>query len=212
MSAVPGSRIRIKFCGMTRVEDVQAASALGVDAVGLVFHPASARAVEPARAGVIAAAVPAFVTRVGVFVDAEPQRVHAVLAAVPLDVLQFHGDEPPDYCRAFGRPYLKALRMAPGADPGAYAARYPDAVAILVDSHDPQRHGGTGLTFDWSRLGWPRPWPLVLAGGLTPDNVARACRLVRPHAVDVSGGIESSPGIKDARRMRAFVDEVCTIG
>lgn len=201
-------RIRIKFCGITRPEDAVRASEAGADAIGLVFHPQSPRAIGIAQAQAILAAAPAFLTRVGVFVDTDAAELRALLEAVPLDVLQFHGDEPPEYCAAFGRPYVKAVRMREGTDVTAVARRHPGAAAILVDTYDPLRHGGTGAAFDWTQLPPRLDRPLVLAGGLTPDNVRSACRIVRPYAVDVSGGIEGAPGVKDPRKMYAFADEV----
>ncbi len=206
-------RVRVKICGITRGEDALEAARLGADAVGLVFYPPSPRGVDPERARAAVAGLPAFVTRVGVFVDPEPEAVRAAVAAAALDLLQFQGREPPELCRAFGRPYMKALRAAPGTDLAAEARRYGDACAILVDTHRPGVPGGTGEAFDWSLLppGLGRPpagRPLVLAGGLHPGNVAEAVRRVRPWAVDVSSGVEAAPGIKDAALMAAFMREV----
>ncbi len=206
-------RVRVKICGITRAEDARAAALAGADAVGLVFYPPSPRAVDLERAQAAVAGLPAFVARVGVFVDPEPEAVRAAVAAAALDLLQFQGREPPELCRAFGRPYLKALRAAPGTDLAAEARRYSDACAILVDTHRPGVPGGTGEAFDWSlippSLGRPPgARPLVLAGGLHPGNVAEAVRRVRPWAVDVSSGVEAAPGIKDAALVAAFVREV----
>ncbi len=204
-------RVRVKFCGITRGEDGLAAAAAGADAVGFVFHAASSRNVAPRAAGAIARTLPPFVTRVGVVVDPDRDTLTAILAEVRLDCLQFHGDEAPEDCRRWGLPYLRAVRMRPGVDLDAIAARYADAQALLVDSYDPHLPGGTGHGFDWRRLPPRLALPLVLAGGLTPDNVARAIEAVRPWAVDVSGGIEATPGIKDRGKMRRFIHEVLRV-
>jgi phosphoribosylanthranilate isomerase len=201
-------RTRVKICGITRLEDARAAAALGADAIGLVFHAASARAVEPAQAREIWAALPPFVTVVGLFVDPDPARVQGVLAELRLDALQFHGDECPADCVRYGLPFLKAVPMATATDVAAYAATYPEASGFLLDSHGAGRSGGSGESFDWGR--WPQDLdrPLVLAGGLGPDNVAEALARTRPYGVDVSSGVERSPGIKDPAKIAAFIDEV----
>lgn len=199
---------RVKICGITRVEDASAAAAAGADAIGLVFYAPSPRAVEPARAAEIVRALPPFVTTVGLFVDAPAEQVRAVLEQVPLDVLQFHGDEPEPYCLQFGRPYLKAIRVRAGDDLNALAGQWPSASGILLDSFKPGVPGGTGLTFDWSMIPSERSWSLVLAGGLDASNVAEAVSRVKPWAVDVSGGVEAAKGIKDANKINAFVHEV----
>ena len=198
-------RTRIKICGITRVDDAREAVRLGADAIGLVFHPPSPRHVSLSQAREIRAVVPAFVTVVGLFVDAEPERVREAVAAVPLDLLQFHGAEPPEYCRSQGRPYMKAVRMREGVDLHSECARYSDAAALLVDTYRPGVAGGTGETFDWSRIPHGLGLPLVLAGGLDPGNVDAAVRQVRPFAVDVSGGVEAAKGIKDPAKMQAFI-------
>lgn len=203
------SRTRVKICGITRPEDGIAAALAGADAIGLVFYDKSPRAVDIQQAQAICAALPPFVTKVGLFVNASPEFVSSVLAAVPLDLLQFHGDEAEDYCSGFGRPYLKALRMKPGVDLAAAARNYASAQALLVDAWHEEQYGGTGATFDWSLLGAAvRNERLVLAGGLNPANVARAIEQVRPWAVDVSTGVESAPGIKDKGRIEQFISEV----
>jgi phosphoribosylanthranilate isomerase len=201
-------RTRVKICGITRVEDAAVAVDAGADAVGLVFHRPSARRVEPEQARAIARSVPAFVTVVGLFVDPDPAELREILAEVPLQLLQFHGNETPDLCREFGRPYLKALRMAAGADVRNLAQRYEDAAGVLLDSHDPSAPGGTGKTFDWRRVPSDLDLPVILAGGLTPDNVARAIAAVRPYAVDVSSGVESVRGVKDPDKIAAFMHSV----
>lgn len=201
-------RTRVKICGITRPEDGLAAARLGVDAVGLVFHPASPRRVTAEQARAVAAALPPFVTTVGLFVDAEPAGIRAVLDEVPIDLLQFHGDEPPEVCGVWGRPYLKAVRMREGVDVAAEAQRYTDAAGLLLDAYHPGLAGGTGDGFDWGRIPGGLPRPLVLAGGLGADNVATAIATVHPSAVDVSSGVEAAKGIKDPARMAAFVAAV----
>ena len=190
------------------MEDALCAARHGADAVGLVFHPASRRAVGAEAAAEIARALPPFVTAVALFVDPEPEAVEAVLARVPVGLLQFHGDEPPELCRRFGLPYLKAVPMGAGADPREYARRYADAAGLLLDSHGGGRTGGSGEAFDWGRVPGDLGRPVVLAGGLHPGNVAEAVRRVRPWAVDVSSGVESAPGVKDPARIEAFMQEV----
>lgn len=198
------SRTRIKICGLTRPEDVRAAVEAGADAIGLVFYPPSPRYVAPARAAELAALVPPFVSTVGLFVNAAPRFVENVLASVPLQLLQFHGDEDEDACGRFGRPWIKAARMQPGVDLVKFAASHPHAAGILVDAFV-EGYGGGGKTFDWSLIppGFERP--LILSGGLDADNVAAAVRRLRPWAVDVSSGVESGKGIKDAARIAAFI-------
>lgn len=202
------TRTFIKVCGITRIADAEAAVAAGVDALGFVFHPASPRAVTIEQAAGIAAAVGPFVTTVALFVNAAAAHVEAVLAATGIHLAQFHGDETPEYCRSFRRPYIKAIRMAPGLDAAAAAARHADAAACLFDAWHPRLAGGTGDVFDWSQLPSVVPRPLILAGGLTATNVAAAVRGLHPYAVDVSSGVESAPGHKDARRIAEFVAAV----
>jgi phosphoribosylanthranilate isomerase len=209
-------RTRVKICGITRPEDGLAAARAGADAIGLVFWSGSARAVSHARARAIAVALPPFVTVVGLFVDPSEDDVRAALAAVPLDLLQFHGAETPDFCRGFGRPYLKAVAASEGVDLLESLSPFDDAAGVLVDA-PPQGGvpGGTGRTFDWSLLPERLPRPLVLSGGLGAANVGEAIRRVRPWAVDVSSGVEAlddagapRKGIKDAARIAAFIEEV----
>lgn len=201
-------RTRVKICGITRVEDALAAAAAGADAIGLVFYARSPRAVGIEQARAIVRALPPFVTTVGLFVDAPPTEIRAVLQAVPLAALQFHGDECGADCGAFDRLYLKAIAMRPGIDVAAYARAYPDAAGFLLDTHKDGVAGGTGETFDWAQV--PRDFarPVILAGGLNADNVAVAIRRLRPYGVDVSSGVELSKGIKDAARIGAFITEV----
>lgn len=198
-------RTRVKICGITRPADGIEAARLGADAIGLVFYAPSPRAVSVAQARAVCAALPPFVSVVGLFVDAPAAEVLAVLQAVPLDVLQFHGDEAPAYCAAFGRPYLKALRMRDGLDVAAEAQRYASAQGLLLDTYVPGEAGGTGQAFDWRRVPQDLNKPIILAGGLTPDNVAEAIRISRPYGVDVSGGVEQVKGIKSAAKMAAFM-------
>lgn len=199
---------RIKICGITRVKDALAAAQAGADAIGLVFHAASPRAVSVEQARAIAQAMPPFVTVVGLFVDAPEADIRAVLDQVPLDLLQFHGDEPDSFCQRFARPYLKAVRVRPGDDLNALAANWPGASGILLDSYKPGVPGGTGETFDWSMIPSQRSWMLVLAGGLQADNVRQAIDMTAPWAVDVSGGVEAAKGIKDVDKINAFIHEV----
>lgn len=203
------ARTRVKICGITRVEDGLAAAAAGADAIGLVFYPRSSRWVEPQQAAHIVAALPPFVTTVGLFVDAEPGFVREVINRVALDLLQFHGEEGPAYCAGFGRPYIKAVPMREPVDTATYARRFIDARALLLDSHGGGRIGGSGERFDWERVPrLPGGKPVILAGGLEPANVAEAIQRVRPFGVDVSSGVESAKGVKDAALICAFLDNV----
>lgn len=199
--------VRIKICGITRVEDALAAAEAGADAIGLVFYPKSPRAVSVQQARQILAALPPFVSSVGLFVNASRCELGEILDAVPLDMLQFHGDESAADCSGYHKPYLKALRVKAGDDIAAKAAEYPAASGILLDTYVEGVPGGTGAAFDWSLIPEQMPRPLVLAGGLTAENVADAIRQVRPYAVDVSGGVEASKGIKDAAKIRAFIQQ-----
>ena len=201
-------RVRIKVCGMTRKEDVAAAGRLGVDAVGLVFYPKSPRNVSIDQARELVSALPAFVSVTALFLDPVREHVQRVLDEVRVELLQFHGGEPADFCRSFDRPYIKAVPMGGEVDVSEYAQRHARATALLLDSHAAGQRGGTGVSFDWAALPKFDGPPLVLAGGLNPSNVATAIRIVRPYGVDVSSGVESAPGIKDAGKMADFVREV----
>lgn len=205
-------KTRIKICGITRIEDGLAAARLGADAIGLVFYEPSPRAVTPEQARAIADALPPFVTTVGLFVNAEAARVREVLAAVPLQVLQFHGDEPPEFCSGFDRPFLKALRVRAGVDLLQCAKDFKRASGLLLDAWVEGMRGGTGATFDWSLVPRKLPLPVVLSGGLDPGNVEAAVRAVQPWAVDVSSGVESAKGIKDAAKIEAFINGVRNAG
>lgn len=204
--------VRSKICGITRIEDALLAAEAGADAIGLVFYDKSPRAVDVRQARAILAALPPFVTSVGLFVNASRCFIGEVLDAVPLDLLQFHGDETPEQCEGHGRPWFKALRVRPGDDLRAEAARFSGARAILLDAYVPGVPGGTGERFDWKLIPVDLPRPLILAGGLTPDNVAEAISSVRPYGVDVSGGVEASRGIKDAAKVAAFIQRVREAG
>ena len=204
----PLPRIRVKICGITRPEDGVMTARLGADAIGLVFYPPSPRFVSPEQARRIILALPPLITTVGLFVNAEPAAVRAVLSVAPLTLLQFHGDEEPDYCAAFGWPYLKAVPMGAGADVYDYEQRFATAAGLLLDSHGGAQTGGSGRGFDWARIPAERHKPLILAGGLHPGNVAAAIRQVRPDAVDVSSGVEAAKGVKDGALIRAFLQGV----
>ncbi|WP_345794720.1 phosphoribosylanthranilate isomerase [Thauera sp. JM12B12] len=198
------SRTRIKICGLTRPQDVRAAVESGADAIGFVFYPPSPRAVSVDQAAELAALLPPFVSSVGLFVNAASPEVDAVLARVPLQLLQFHGDESESDCARYGRPWIKAARMRPGVDLLEFATFHPRASGILVDAFV-DGYGGGGQTFDWSLIPQGFGRPLVLSGGLDADNVTEAVRRIRPWAVDVSSGVESAKGIKDAAKIAAFI-------
>lgn len=200
-------RTRIKICGITREIDLDFALGAGVDAIGLVFYPPSPRALSLKDAAKLARRVPPFVTRVGLFVNAEPADVRATLAAVPIDLLQFHGEEDAGYCEQFGLPYLKAARVRPELDLLEFARAYPTAQGLLLDAWV-DAYGGVGQSFDWSLIPGDLPLPIVLSGGLHADNVADAVAKIHPWAVDVSSGVEAAKGIKDAAKIAAFVGAV----
>lgn len=197
--------VAVKICGITRVEDALAAAHAGARALGFIFHPPSPRCVEATRVQTIVRALPPFITAVGVFVDPERAFVKAVLRDVRLGLLQFHGDENPAFCAEFGVSYMKAVRVRKDLDLLQYAAIFRGAQALLLDAFVPGNHGGTGQTFDWSLIPPALPLPIVLSGGLDAANVANAIRRVRPWAVDVSSGVESDKGIKDAAKIAAFM-------
>jgi phosphoribosylanthranilate isomerase len=199
---------RVKICGITCPQDGLLAAQAGADAIGLVFYGKSPRNVGQEQAASIVRALPPFVTTVALFVNPQPEHVNAVLSQVRPDVLQFHGEEPPEFCRSFGVPYLKALRVRPETDLLQSAALYVDAQGLLLDAWSETAHGGTGERFDWNLIPNDLPKPFVLAGGLKPDNVRLAVETVRPWAVDVSSGVEASKGIKDAALIAAFMKEV----
>jgi phosphoribosylanthranilate isomerase len=204
-------RVRVKICGITRPEDGVVAARHGADAIGLVFHPRSPRFVAVETAQAIVEQLPPFVTVVGLFVDASIDRIRSVLDQVPIDMLQFHGDEPPETCAAFGKPYIKAVAMREGTDPLEAALRFSDARGLLLDAYREGVPGGTGESFDWERVPSNPGKPLILAGGLNPDNVGEAIRRVRPYAVDVSSGVERDKGIKDEQRIIEFLRGVSSV-
>lgn len=203
-------RTRTKICGLTRIDDALHASYCGADAIGMVFYPPSPRHVTFETAVAISAALPAFVTRVALFVDADSSEVRAVLDGLRPDLLQFHGEESPTYCRQFGVPYIKAVRVRAGLDLIQYAADYAGAQGLLLDAYVPGQAGGTGRAFDWGLIPAQLPLPLILSGGLEPGNVRHAIDTVRPWAVDVSSGVEASKGIKDANKVAQFIQEAST--
>ncbi len=205
-------RVRTKICGITRIEDGLNAANAGADAIGLVFWKPSSRYVEPEQACRIVEQLPPFVTTVGLFVDATAEEIEQILQQVPLDILQFHGKESPETCAGFGKPWMKAIRVKPETDLHAEAERYNTASALLLDAYQPGLPGGTGATFDWELIPADLAKPVVLAGGLNPSNVAAAIQQVKPWAVDVSGGVEQSKGVKDAVKITAFVNEVLNAG
>ena len=201
-------RTRVKICGITRVEDAAAVVQSGADALGLVFYPKSPRCVDSARARVIVESVSPFVTVVGLFVNAAPNAIHEVIKRVPLGLLQFHGGEDNATCKSFGLPFIKSIAMRDGIDVLSRMEQYPDAIGFLLDAWQPQSHGGGGETFDWQYIPEASPRPLILAGGLTPENVTVAINTSRPYAVDVSSGVESGKGIKSAAKIAAFMQGV----
>ncbi len=203
---------RCKICGITRLEDAQAVAYSGADALGLVFYANSPRAVSAAQAAHILQSLPPFISSVGLFVNAEVDYVKHVIATTKLDLLQFHGEEAPDYCAQFSRPYIKALRMLPNLEVAQTMRAYAGAQGVLLDAYLPGVPGGTGEVFDWQRIPAHLAGSIILAGGLSPQNVAQAVQQVRPYAVDVSGGVEARKGIKDAQKIQAFVQAVRNAG
>lgn len=203
-------RVRVKVCGITRVEDAVAAAQLGADAIGLIFTARSPRRLDLDAAAAIARALPPFVTRVGLFMDDPAALVEDAFARVGLDIVQFHGAEDAQWCQQFERPYLKAVPMADAAPDviAAAAAAHPRAAGLVLDGHGAGEAGGSGRRFDWALARASQAPPIVLAGGLSPDNVAAAIKLATPWAVDVSSGVESAVGIKDRAKMQRFITEV----
>lgn len=202
------SRTRVKICGIKDPAHARVAADAGADAIGLVFHPDSPRYVDVAQAAAIASSLPPFVSAVGLFVNAPETEIRAVLERVPLDLLQFHGDESPEFCARFGRPFVRAVRVEEGTDLLEYARRFSRARALLLDAYVPGVAGGTGRTFDWRGIPREFPMPLLLSGGLTSENVGRAIREVRPWAVDVSSGVEKTRGVKDPQKIVEFIRSV----
>jgi phosphoribosylanthranilate isomerase len=201
-------RTRVKICGFTRAEDAVCAARLGVDAIGLVFYPPSPRNIGIDQAVKIVNALPAFVSIVALFVDEQESRIREILNRVPIDCLQFHGDEPAEACRLYGKRYMKAVRMQEGIDISDLARQYHDAAGLLLDAYHPGTKGGTGSRFDWELIPEQCALPIILAGGLDQSNARQAVQTVRPYALDVSSGVEAEKGVKDAAKMAAFVSEV----
>ena len=199
---------RVKICGITRLDDAMAACDAGVDAIGLVFCEKSVRNIDISQAAKISRALPAFVTSVALFMNEDAATIRHVLDEVPVDCLQFHGDEDVEFCRQFNRPYIKALATKGVLDLKQRAALYSDCRGVLLDSHAPGEVGGTGVAVDWDAIPKDLPHPLILAGGLRAENVAAAIKQVQPYAVDVSSGVEREKGLKDAELMSAFIQEV----
>ncbi|WP_372997993.1 phosphoribosylanthranilate isomerase [Marinobacter sp.] len=199
---------RVKICGLTRPEDIDGAVQCGADALGLVFYGPSPRSVSIEQAAVLAKRIPAFVSVVGLFVNPTRQEVDAVLDRVSLDLLQFHGDEGADFCSGFGRRWIKAIRVREAGQIDAAFKEFREASGLLVDAWDPDRYGGTGKSFNWDLIPDHRPLPIILAGGLSSDNVFAAVKQVKPWAVDVSGGVEKSKGHKDIQKISQFIKEV----
>jgi phosphoribosylanthranilate isomerase len=201
-------RVRVKICGITRVEDALVAVENGADAIGLVFYEPSPRAVSVEQAIKIVSQIPAFISIVGLFVNAEERFVRDVISNVALDLLQFHGDEAPEECSSYGLPFMKAIRVKSDTNLVQYAKDYSASRALLLDTYTEGVAGGTGHTFDWGLIPSDLNKPVVLAGGLTAENVGSAIQQVKPYAVDVSGGVELSKGIKDAAKIAAFMQQV----
>jgi phosphoribosylanthranilate isomerase len=201
-------RVRIKICGITRPEDAICAAALGADAIGLVFYRGSPRCIDIAGANIIIAALPPLVSKVGLFVDQDEDEIRSVLETLPLDYLQFHGNESPAECSKYNKPYIKSVAMQAGVDVLSEVRKYQAAACLLLDTHVEGLIGGTGQQFDWRRIPASLEKPLILAGGLTPDNVVTAITTVRPYAVDVSSGVEKSKGVKDPEKLAAFMQAV----
>lgn len=205
-------RTRVKICGITRKQDAEACVSAGADAIGLVFYEPSPRVVSSELAAEIIDALPAFVTTVGLFVDASADNVKEVLSRVNLDCLQFHGDEDVEFCEQFDRPYIKAIRMAADTNVENLANKYRSARALLLDTYVADVPGGTGQSFNWERVPEVCNKPVILAGGLTPANVGEAIQVAKPYAVDVSGGVEEAKGIKEVSKIEKFIHEVECIG
>jgi len=201
-------RTRVKICGITRVQDATSVVQSGADALGLVFYPKSPRHVTVAQARNIAIAVAPFVTVTGLFVNASADHVREVLASVPLSLLQFHGQETNEQCNCFGLPFIKSIAMQRETDLLSRVSGYPDAAGFLLDAWQPEIHGGGGVAFDWQQVPEGIPVPIILAGGLAPDNVATAISTIKPYAVDVSTGVEIAKGIKSREKIEAFMREV----
>ena len=201
-------RTRIKICGITRIEDAATAVSFGADAIGLIFYDPSPRVVNIQRAADIVRSLPALVHVVGVFVEPDREYVEAVLSKVRLTLLQFHGAESAEFCNSFGVPYIKTLRMSDDAEPEIYARSYPQACALLLDTYESQRYGGTGLVFSWERGMECQSSPVIIAGGIDAGNVSDAVSKSGAYGVDISTGVEISPGLKSAEKIQSFMSAV----
>ncbi len=201
-------RTRVKICGFTRPEEAVVAAQLGVDAIGLVFYPPSPRNIDIEQAITIVNALPAFTSVVALFVDEEEARIREVLARVPIDCLQFHGNEPPEACRIYGKRYIKAVPMQDETDVNALALAYHDADGLLLDAYDAKAKGGTGNQFNWNLIPKDCALPIILAGGLDETNAKQAILSVKPYALDISSGVEIAKGIKDTIKITAFIEQV----
>ena len=199
---------KVKICGFTNAENARDAAIAGVDAIGLVFYNKSPRNVDIQRAREIVSALPPFVNRVGLFVNANPSFIDEVLCEVPLDTLQFHGDEVVGDCTQYQMPFIKSLRVTPKTNVVQLADNFSEASALLLDSHNPNSYGGTGEVFDWMLARVNIDLPIILAGGLNSENVSDAISQVKPYAVDASSGVESAPGVKDIDKIAAFIRSV----
>ncbi|MDB4025901.1 phosphoribosylanthranilate isomerase [Candidatus Thioglobus sp.] len=199
---------KVKICGFTNAENARDAAIAGVDAIGLVFYNKSPRNVDIQRAREIVSALPPFVNRVGLFVNANPSFIDEVLCEVPLDTLQFHGDEVSGDCTQYQMPFIKSLRVTPKTNVVQLADNFSEASALLLDSHNPNSYGGTGEVFDWMLARVNIDLPIILAGGLNSENVSDAISQVKPYAVDASSGVESAPGVKDIDKIAAFIRSV----
>ncbi len=204
-------RVKTKICGVTSVDDAIAIANAGADAIGLVFYPPSPRYVSTELAHEISLALPAFVNVVGLFVDADSEMISRVLDKVAIDTVQFHGQEPEEACSQYGKPYIKAIAVQPGTDILGFVEQYSSASALLLDTYVDNLPGGTGRKFDWKKVPENCEKPLILAGGLTPENVQSAIEQTNPYAVDVSGGVESSKGKKDIDKVTRFIREVANV-
>lgn len=202
------TRVRVKICGITRPEDALVAANCGADAIGMVFYKPSPRAISIPRACEITGQLPPFISKVALFVNAEQDFIKEVLSSVAIDILQFHGEETPEQCSQYAKPFIKAIRMQDNVDLVEIEKQYKSAAALLVDTYVQGEAGGTGRVFDWSRIPGGLDKPLILAGGLTAGNVVDAINQVKPYAVDVSGGVESGKGIKSAEKVAEFIQEV----
>ena len=201
-------RTRVKICGFTRPEEAVYAAHLGVDAIGLVFYPPSPRNVDIEQALAIINALPAFTTVVGLFVDEQEARIREILAKLPIDCLQFHGNESPEACRIYGKRYIKAVPMTQEVDMSSLALKYHDADGLLLDAYDPKAKGGTGHAFNWDLIPKNCALPIILAGGLDSSNAQKAIKTVKPYALDVSTGVEITKGVKDSQKIATFIEQV----